>query len=811
MGIRAFISYSHSNSEFADMLFSHLDQSGAILDKRAFDAGEPFGSEQDRKLADAGIFVILASPPALASRWVKLEIDQARTLRQAGIISKAIPILLGDSKVEDLPEWLRGVLAVRGENPLQVATIIRDAQKKLINDVQHVGFLNRFNELASCQSAINGRSTEPYIARHSIAFYGRPGFGRHELARKVFRDTLGRAKEFPIKFESGDNLPEIAAKLAQYADVYGSRDELRLVLDELDVASPSDLKQQVNTYLSTLAAENTLLIIEDAGGLLDRDGILNDAATVILETAEGIPGAYCVICSGRKPLSRGTLQPFSCGVSALSNEHGEDLAKRYRTIFNAFVSDEELAKLVEFIGGHPPSLRFAISEVHDKGIEIVLGNLDVLARHQIKTYWEDVRTVLDGQDQKQQVLVCLALYGPLSLMNISFITHLDHSIILDIVEDLITLVLVEPDSSSSMYRAPSALLQIAPRLFQDIRIDHERAFNALRQFIIENPGVKNRLLYERNLGRAFDRSPHPASDSDLIRLAADWIESADKAYSDERWDDALFYAGAAIERRPRNFEPQSIYVQSLVKKRDFEIAKRHVATNIIGNFDEQQVDYFYGFIARGEGNFREAIDHYARSISHGRFGFAIYREIADCYMRLGELGEADRELSIAKRNVRGRINRHVRDLDVKIRVLVQDEQGARDVLEVSRRIDKAFHYLVLLALVDTAFGYYPEAVTSLDRAVALRSRTPYLSIFLRAAANIAMGKFRDALFALQNIQGAGHERDKVALSVSLKWARGRINDAIDELGAGENRNAPGQRESKCPHPCLLKVGLPEPP
>lgn len=103
MDRRVFISYSHSDKEWANWIGSRLAKRGFRIwtDENAIAAGESFISELTRTIEQADAVVAVVSPRYLRSKWGQYEVAAAAV---RGV--PVIPVLV--ERVE--PEETKGVL-----------------------------------------------------------------------------------------------------------------------------------------------------------------------------------------------------------------------------------------------------------------------------------------------------------------------------------------------------------------------------------------------------------------------------------------------------------------------------------------------------------------------------------------------------------------------------------------------------------------------------------------------------------------------------------------------------------------------------
>jgi len=100
----AFISYSHRDREFAEMLLTELEKRGfkVAIDYKDFSVGSPVILEMERFIANSRHTIIVVSPDYLSSAWTEFEALMASTSDPAGRLRKIIPIVYGKVKLPPL-------------------------------------------------------------------------------------------------------------------------------------------------------------------------------------------------------------------------------------------------------------------------------------------------------------------------------------------------------------------------------------------------------------------------------------------------------------------------------------------------------------------------------------------------------------------------------------------------------------------------------------------------------------------------------------------------------------------------------------
>ena len=102
-----FLSYSHRNRRVATRLEAELEARNVHVyrDATSLQPGEDWQAALERAVRSADCVMVLVSPAAAASDWVRLEVDWATTeLEAAGLVERIVPLMLPSGGWDDFPE-----------------------------------------------------------------------------------------------------------------------------------------------------------------------------------------------------------------------------------------------------------------------------------------------------------------------------------------------------------------------------------------------------------------------------------------------------------------------------------------------------------------------------------------------------------------------------------------------------------------------------------------------------------------------------------------------------------------------------------
>jgi|CXWL01.1.fsa_nt_gi hypothetical protein len=97
----AFISYSHSDREFAELLLKALEKRGlkVAIDYKDFSVGAPVLREMNRLILTSRHIIIVLSPDFLRSEWTEFEVVTAQAIDPSSYQRKIIPVMHRDVKL----------------------------------------------------------------------------------------------------------------------------------------------------------------------------------------------------------------------------------------------------------------------------------------------------------------------------------------------------------------------------------------------------------------------------------------------------------------------------------------------------------------------------------------------------------------------------------------------------------------------------------------------------------------------------------------------------------------------------------------
>jgi tetratricopeptide (TPR) repeat protein len=373
----------------------------------------------------------------------------------------------------------------------------------------------------------------------------------------------------------------------------------------------------------------------------------------------------------------------------------------------------------------------------------------------------------------------LAANSPLPLDAIVAVVGLDTLALSDMLVWLIDRSLVTP-TVSGWYRILDPVVDTVVReVGPCTRSEFSAVSNALGVFLESASSETSLLELARVRYRALLQSGHDAEQRHAFALAADWVSSAASLYHRREYEDAERVARAALEARPDHTEVRSFLVRSLVKQGKHATAKLEIA-EIRKLGAAEDAAFLEGFLARHQGHLKDAVEAYESSRRMGRRGVALDRELAHCYLELGEVQLAKERVEAARS--RQAENAFLIDMGIRIACYEGNETEARDLLRALGDVDEpAFHYF-RTSRVELYFGEPSEVLSAARRAVESSNGKP--SFEIQAQLVLALAIMDDltggqaALADLKRMYPHRGQDVQRGLECRMQIVSGRFDDAL---------------------------------
>ncbi|MCY4342223.1 MAG: toll/interleukin-1 receptor domain-containing protein, partial [Gammaproteobacteria bacterium] len=197
--MKAFFSYSSSDSHLVESVYQALEPSCVWLDHAELNWGDRFIEKIESAVEKISHFVLFWSNAASQSEWVALELDMAfiRAMKERAV--RICIVRLDDTQLPLRLQPFQNFSVFRAPNPVEgTIEALREMLSQPGAGVRH-RFLNRNENLERIETMINHPETKIIILQ------GFMGSGKTVLAKEALRRFFEDASivEVPIKTEVG--------------------------------------------------------------------------------------------------------------------------------------------------------------------------------------------------------------------------------------------------------------------------------------------------------------------------------------------------------------------------------------------------------------------------------------------------------------------------------------------------------------------------------------------------------------------------------------------------------------------------------
>ncbi|MBO3094698.1 TIR domain-containing protein [Cellulomonas dongxiuzhuiae] len=772
--IRAFFSYSHSDAKLVNAVAAQVGRPFVLLDTRAFTGGDELLEGMEDLAAESSVYVLFASRDALKSAWVSFEQNEAHYHVATRRIKRVIVVQLDQSRaISEFPLWLRRSKFVTSSSPRPIARAIRAAIDELVQEEQHRIFVGRAHETSSLQSAVVPIDHDASVP--IVAIRGLPGIGRRTLLERVARDSLSFARILTLRIESGDTINSIAIKCADLVDGYASAADAVAAARRYEEISADEALAETTRLIEKAAGLGELVVLYDDGGLLDNSGRPSPAVHQLLSALALQPDLTAAIITNRRPRldSISIAPPPIVDVAPLSTHETRQLIALLARDKNVDLRTTDAARLADQVAGYPPAATAAVSMAATYGPAI--AGASVSSQYQPRPLHRYLAQIKLEQDEARllrflaansplPISVLLAVTGPSAELNTALAKLIDAS-------------LVSPVRGTDWYEISEPVVDFVSREYPALSIAEYRAVAEALGKSLElsgepGPYIDLSRVYYRALARAGEESRPLA-----LALVSDWLSLAEQFYHDRDYERARAHAALA-DVANRSLESLTWLVKSDVKLGEFAPAQESI--NELKKLGElKEALFLAGFLERHRGQHREAIKQYEAARRAGRGGLALERDLAECYLHVGDLDNAAKRIAAAQEKQPD--NAYVVSLRIKIACLTRDETTARGLLDLLHAVDAPAFANHRQSRVELAFGDKEAAYRYARLAVDGADRPPIEAFSNLALCELRTDRVSDASVTIQRIGKVyrGLRADvQHGLQARLAIAEGRHDDAL---------------------------------
>jgi tetratricopeptide (TPR) repeat protein len=754
--IKAFLSHSSADKEFVRAVARNLGRQFCLFDEQVFDNADTFKKSIEEKLAASSIFILFASADSIRRAWVEFEIEEAWYLILQKKISKSLVVMI-DSSIDHtaIPNWLARAKVLRSNSASLVSREIRQHIDEIIRTEQHPFFEGRTAELDDLQQILTPIGEPP---PHVIGISGLPNIGRKTFINKSAQLNLGFNRTIKIFVEEGDRLEELAIKVASLIEPYSTQAGFEHIIKTIRAESEDLQLTRIINNLKIAVANKELPIFIDEGGMFTADGQFSHACSRTIYAAQQSEEIYLFTVSSRKPPS---VLPF-LSLKPLGAEHIKRLISKIGTKKNLILNAAQISELAAYVNGYPPAAYYAVDLAKNYGIDLVLADKNRLVQFRSSVFIKYLKEKQLSENQKT-VLLILARYSPLPLKVLADGIGITAAMIASEIVGLIDHSLILPAETGLYSIADPVSDSVVAEFRTGQDIDHEKIYRSLRQILDDTDFELPRLDLNRLLFKAAFRGG--VSADKLFHMTNDLINLLTDFYHRREYKKCIDAARIAIDEAPDSITAWDYLIRALIQEENWQFALVELK-----NFEkygaQRDIDFLYGFLERKRGDYQRALSYFLSAERSGRSGFALSREIANCYFLKDDIPSAKKYIqeALAKKD-----NNYVIDLSIQIANREGDEAAARAGLAKLEALDAPSFVQHRLSTIELRFGDPKKALAASRAAVSHDSRGTFSVFAQLATCLIRVGDFGEAEKVLHRLGSAfGNQKTEVRLGLSCR-------------------------------------------
>jgi tetratricopeptide (TPR) repeat protein len=773
---KAYLAHSSEDKRYVGRVAELLGRARVVYDTMCFEPGVDFRDSILQGLDKSKLFVFFASKRSLKSTYVKFEITEASWQLLRDEMGSAITIVIDkDVELNELPGWMRRCLISRIESPTQAARVIR---RRLIQESgldKQRPFVGREGDLEEFARELIAPPEEK--PRRIIVVSGLDGVGRRTFVCRALQDYLSLEMGPILLLEETASLDKLHWQLLDETMELESRSEVARVLAAFAELNQPEQGREIARLMAVIGKNNVAVVLVDQNALLDDYFRYLNAFNYVVEALTEFEDTYLVLIHNRRP-DLSSLPARSPGVAfhrlaPLKLEGAEMLIQQTLQMANLKPRSDQIKTLALYMGGYPPTIELATAYAKSYGLETLMADKSILTDFQARIF-APILSRLQLDQQEWEILRLLAGEPALPLEVIIALLSIQPEECARALRRLIDFNLVLPLEHYFAISPP--IREAASKVGGPLtKSDYKRIASRLREVFWKDPDKVPTLGIIDATIHALARSGagELAEFHDLI-LPSQLYRVAKEEYNSKNWDAAIDFAQRTLGLDPSRDGARIILCKAWVRKERWPEAER-----VLRQLEKRGVRaqfYCKGFLEWKRGNLSAAVSAFRSALDAGDRSISVFRDLAHCLFRLGEVDQAKHVLSEAPEWIFG--NSYVVDLAAQIAITEKDWGAAKRYVSELEHISSSedFHYR--RATLRAACNQLSEALQDAEVSCGSVPRR-FEAMAQRADILIGLGRFPEATSAVEELVPVGvAKRDvKTGLKCKLLLKQGKWREA----------------------------------
>lgn len=696
------MSHSSTDKPLVEEVVQAVSAARWEIDSHTFEDGKYSAGEITTALGRSELFVLIASAYSMGSAWVKSELEIAQQLLYAGKLGGVVAFIVDGTQAEELPEWLRMHVFIRTSNPVRIANLIRS--KLLELDTKRGVKPKPYVQRIKLQGEMERRIADLGAPIQAIYLSGVDGIGKRAVGMRTLeplfpgRDVTG----IEISVADGEGVLEAYRKI-QFLWQRPTAAEARKFFEESAAMSRAELVERTCDLLRSIDEQKMFVWLRFDYDILDDDGNLQQDLAALLKALTN-KRPTLVICAKRLPRVVAQRQLGNVGFFKVEGLTEDESGRVWTFALEHLEFDDLEPEFLNFlrgeVSGHPAMIWTAAEYVASSGRAAIEANP--------RDFMEALRglsvSLVEGLALTPIAKKLLSLFDEFNAIDPTDLLEIcggQDQEVADSVTRLVSLGLLESEGDhlriASYFRRARFRKQFAVETEDFVADARRRLLEITASYKDEDDisfeTIDLALTNSISLGK-----PVSALFGERAVVGSHYLRVARSSYDRERYEDAVRFAMAALDKRhtlTNEAVVESLRLLGMASVRTGTLGIDSLAHAIeelkkIGtNQAVRHVHFIQGFEHRWNGVYERAEAEFVEVLKFNARDTHALRELAQLLVGREEYQEAERYARDAL--VRNPGNPFI--LDVLIQCLVERGKENPQLLAADEELEELFAQL----------------------------------------------------------------------------------------------------------------------